>query len=60
MDRGSLEHLTAHNRSAGFQTCCIADFQIGWAFDVVRRAGLETGDTADLEVGASAPGMAPN
>jgi hypothetical protein len=24
---------TARNRSAGFQTCCIADFQIGWAFD---------------------------
>jgi len=35
-------------RSAGFQTCCIADFQIGGSCDVVRCAGLETGDTADL------------
>jgi hypothetical protein len=40
-------------RSAGFQTCCIADFQIGKRFDVVRSAGLETGDTADLEVRAT-------
>jgi hypothetical protein len=35
-------------RSAGFQICRIADFQIGWAGD--RAAGLETRDTADLEV----------
>ena len=37
-------------RSAGFQTCCFADFQVGWARTVVRPAGLETRDTADLEV----------
>jgi hypothetical protein len=36
------------NGSAGFQTCRIADFQIG---EVSRSAaGLETCDTADLEV----------
>jgi hypothetical protein len=40
-------------RSAGFQTCCIADFQVGRALEVVRPAGLETRDTADLEVGAT-------
>jgi hypothetical protein len=40
-------------RSAGFQTCCIADFQIGSPHDVVRVAGLETGDTSDLEVCAT-------
>ena len=39
--------------SAGFQTCYIADFQIGAACDVVRSAGLETHDTADLEVCAT-------
>jgi hypothetical protein len=43
-------------RSAGCQTCCIADFQIGggWRFQdaggFVQRAGLETRDTADSEV----------
>jgi len=37
-------------RSAGFQTCCIADFQVGSA--ALRPAGLETRDTADLEVNA--------
>jgi hypothetical protein len=26
-------------RSAGFQTCCVADFQVGEAFEVVRPAG---------------------
>jgi hypothetical protein len=40
-------------RSAGFQTCCIADFQIGRSSDVVRVAGLETGDTAGLETCAA-------
>jgi hypothetical protein len=35
---------------AGFQTCCIADFQVGSA--ALRPAGLETRDTADLEVNA--------
>src|SRR2546430_7985491 len=39
--------------SAGFQTCCIADFQIGGACDGARLAGLETHDTADLEVCAT-------
>jgi hypothetical protein len=38
-------------RSAGFQTCCIADFQVG--FPALRPAGLETRDTADLEVCAT-------
>ena len=40
-------------RSAGFQTCCIADFQVGGVLVVVRPAGLETRDTADLEVCAT-------
>ena len=44
------QHL-AKQRSAGFQTCCIADFQVGSA--VLRPAGLETRDTADLEVCAT-------
>ncbi len=39
--------------SVGFQTCCIADFQIGRALKKWERpAGLETRDTADLEVNA--------
>jgi hypothetical protein len=38
-------------RSAGFQTCCTADFQVGPA--EWRPAGLETRDTADLEVCAT-------
>ena len=38
-------------RSAGFQTCCIADFQVGYA--ALRPAGLETRGTADLEVCAT-------
>jgi hypothetical protein len=37
--------------SAGFQTCCIADFQVGRTRDAA--AGLETRDTADLEVCAT-------
>ena len=40
-------------RSAGFQTCRIADFQIGKTHNVVRPAGLKTCDTADLEVCAT-------
>ena len=40
-------------RSAGFQTCCIADFQIGSASVALRSAGLATRDTADLEVCAT-------
>jgi len=38
-------------RSAGFQTCRIADFQVGSA--ALRPAGLETRGTADLEVCAT-------
>jgi hypothetical protein len=44
------------HRTAGFQTCCIADFQIGWAWKCRaawiggRPAGLETRDTADWDV----------
>jgi hypothetical protein len=38
-------------RGAGFQTCCIADFQVGSLAS--RPAGLETRDTADLEVCAT-------
>ncbi len=37
--------------SAGFQTCCIADFQV--CGRVPRPASLETRDTADLEVCAT-------
>jgi hypothetical protein len=44
--------------SAGFQTCCIADGQIGAAPEAVRSAGLEIRDTADLEVCATS-GAAP-
>jgi hypothetical protein len=33
---------------AGFQTCCVADFQVG--ITALPPAGLETRDTADLEV----------
>ena len=46
-------------RSAGFQTCRIADFQIGNApklqrhLNYSRFADLEIRDTADLEVGAT-------
>jgi hypothetical protein len=40
-------------RSAGFQTCRIADFQVGKALGITPFAGLETHDTADLEVCAT-------
>src|SRR3989337_817293 len=40
-------------RSAGFQTCCIADFPIGVRREVAWPAGLDTRDTADLEVCAT-------
>ena len=43
----------APDRSAGFQTGCVADFQIGDVTDVLSYAGLETRDTADLEVCAT-------
>jgi predicted metal-dependent hydrolase len=48
-----IDRRAGGTRSAGFQTCCIADFQIGRSCDVVRPPGLETRDTADLEVCAS-------
>ena len=38
-------------RSAGFQTCRIADFQVGST--ALRPAGLETRATADSEVCAT-------
>ena len=51
-DRRGLEHgFTVRERpllgSAGFPTCCIADFLIGRPFDVARSAGWETCETAD-------------
>jgi hypothetical protein len=48
--RGFFQATTAGLRSAGFQTGCIADFQVGRTPAVVQSAGLETRDTADLEV----------
>jgi hypothetical protein len=42
------------NRSADFQTCRVADFQIGAGCEVLRPAGLETRDTTGLETGAPA------
>ena len=39
-------------RSAGFQTCCVADFQVG-AVEFGWPADLEIRDTADLEVCAT-------
>jgi len=57
---GHTDHLdTAPNlpdaptRSAGFPTCRIADFQVGKALEITWLAGLETRDTADLEVRAT-------
>jgi hypothetical protein len=51
------------SRPAG-QTCGIADFQVGKVLENARPAGLETRDTADLEVGVTvavpdAPPIAP-
>src|SRR5438477_331836 len=47
--------------SAGFQTCRIADFQSGGGGGCkgVRSAGLETLDTADLEVRATSVAVWP-
>jgi len=58
-DQRGLEHgFTVRERpllrSAGFPTCCIADFLIGRPFDVARSAGWETCETADLKVCATA------
>ena len=50
---------SCHERGAGFQTCCVADFQIGGASALSnasgnrRPAGWETRDPADLEVCAT-------
>ncbi|HEY1790271.1 MAG TPA: SCO family protein [Verrucomicrobiae bacterium] len=49
-----VRHKSNH-RIAGFQTCCIADFQIGKSHEVAPSAGLETCDTADLEVCGTSP-----
>jgi len=66
---GVIKSVGHEGRSAGFQTCCIADFQVGWRYgsavhgpaqhetgvlDLPRPAGLETCDTADLEAWKSA------
>src|SRR5437867_2065753 len=47
-------------RSAGFRTCCIADFPVGTALErstharpAVHRCRLKTGDTADWKVCAT-------
>ncbi len=64
-DRRGLEHgFTirerppdgAPARSAGFPTCCIADFQVGSGWGFGWLAGWETRDTADLEVCATTDG----
>ena len=47
------------SRSAGFQTCCVADFQVGSAMECGRPADLEIRDTADLEVCATLVAAAP-
>ena len=52
--RPKLEVQAPHEvRSAGFRTWSIAGFQIGGPAEVMRPPGLETGDTADLEVCAT-------
>ena len=43
-------------RSADFQVCRVADFQIGPPRKVIAGAGLEACGTADLEVCATAKG----
>jgi hypothetical protein len=51
--RRFFKATTAGLCSAGFLTCCIADFPVGRTLAVVQSAGLETRDTADLEVCAT-------
>ena len=46
-------------RSAGFQTCCIADFQVGNTVEFGWPADLEIRDTADLEVCATLVAASP-
>jgi hypothetical protein len=57
--RGFFKATTASLCSAGFQTCCIADFQVGRTSAIVQSAGLETRDTADLEVCATGVAASP-
>src|ERR1044071_4763623 len=45
--------------SAGFQTCCVADFQVGRAVEFGWAADLEIRDTADLEVCATLVAAVP-
>jgi hypothetical protein len=55
----NLARCSRNGSSAGFPTCCIADFQIGWTGDVARSAGWEpaiqqTGEVcATLALGAA-------
>jgi hypothetical protein len=50
MKRSEIRAMFEPDRSAGFQTCCVADFQVGKAPDAVWSADLEIRDTTDLEV----------
>ena len=50
----------AVQRSANFQVCCAADFQIGTLRKVIASAGLEARGTADLEVCATKADLHPN
>jgi hypothetical protein len=49
--------IEAFSRSADFQVCCTADFQIGAPRKVIAGAGLEARDTADLEVCVTKPNL---
>ena len=49
----SMLSTVTHVPAPCLQTCCIADFQIGGAEALEPCAGLETRDTADLEVCAT-------
>jgi hypothetical protein len=44
-------------RSAAFQSCRVADFQIGESCILPVAAGLEARDTADLEVCATSQAL---
>jgi hypothetical protein len=55
----AINRPAAPARGAGFQTCRIADFQVGKALEITRFAGFETRDTADLEVCATKSSRAP-
>ena len=45
--------MAAGLRSAGFQTCCVADFPVGGTSGSCAGSGLEARETADLEVCAT-------